>query len=128
MQNQSDKVAEAVPTLLATLRSANIEAGRFTEALRATEESYRGSRANPRFGPFTVDDWLVDGFDGDPRPARFDALSAVTVDALTSTVQALSKRPAIVTIVGDGSTIDLAALERDVGPIVRVKPEQLFTR
>jgi predicted Zn-dependent peptidase len=125
MQNQPDKVAEAVPALLDTLRRAVVEPGRFAEARAAIDEAYRGSRVNPRSAAFVVDDWRDQGYSSDPRPGWHAAVQGLTEDSIAALLADLGGRPAIITIVGDEASIDLDALA-ELGELERIRPERLF--
>ena len=125
MQNQNDKVAEALPALLEIMRRPKIDGPRFAESRRAQVEEWRSTRINVRFSAWAAEDFHQRGHDGDPRPEQFERLQKLTVeDAEAFAAKFIAAHP-IVTVIGDREQIDMAAL-RKVGPVVEVKPKNLY--
>ena len=76
--------------------------------LRATvRENLRSQRVNPHNVPFSVASWRDHGLDTSPSQLGWKGLDAVDAETLLALTSGLGKAPAIVTVVGDTSRIDL---------------------
>lgn len=125
MQNQGDKVAQAVPALLQVLRKREIAAMGFGQSRSALDANYRASRVNPLFVTAAVDAMHRDGFSQDPGPTRWQHLQTIQKGDLEQFAEELTRGPAIIAIIGDREQVDLDALA-SIGPVTVVQPEQLF--
>ena len=126
MQNQSDKVAEAVPQMLDVLRTEGLEPERFGEARQGVLERYRGARVSPRSVPYVVHDWHHAAYTQDPRPARMKGAEAASIEVVGKEAATLSQGPVMVIIVGDTNAIDMASL-RKLGTVHEMKADDLFS-
>ena len=128
MQNQPDKVAEAVPALLETVTRKTLEPGMLATARSSMEGLYRSIRIRPRTRLDVVYAWLEDGLEADPRPTDFQRLQSLDVRALEAFMHDLQTHGGapIITIVGDGERIGLGSLADKYGAIRQVTVEQLF--
>ncbi len=126
MQNQGDKVAEALPALLEVLQRAHLEEGRFRESYAQLDEAYRATRVNPRQAAARADTMHDLGFAKDPGPSRWKHLAQLDGPALARFAAELAAGPPIIAIVGDRNAIDLSTL-RGTPETTQVGPEQLFS-
>jgi predicted Zn-dependent peptidase len=124
VQTQPDKVDRAVTAMLAVLLDGPVDAAGFERASASVREALRARRTPPRALAAAVGRWLDRGLAGDPNAltwAQLPTLDAAALQQLRDSVRG----PAIITIVGDTSRMDLAALEA-LGPVQLHEPDALF--
>jgi len=126
LQAQPDKVAQAVPALLAVLGVAKLDPVALVRARGGIRETLRTQRTDPRAIPAYVDAWRDRGLDRDPRSVAWDDLDEVTPESTAALLELLHGRPAIITVVGDTSRIDLDALA-EIGTVQLHEPRDLFS-
>jgi predicted Zn-dependent peptidase len=125
LQAQPDKVAQAVPAMLAVLGVDALGEAALDRAKSAWRETLRTGRTDPRGIPAYVAAWRDRGLDHDPREMSWAGLDAVSVEATAALLEVLHGRPAIITIVGDTSRIDTEALT-ELGAVQLHQPADLF--
>ncbi|RMH44155.1 MAG: insulinase family protein, partial [Deltaproteobacteria bacterium] len=123
---QSDKTIDALTTMLDLLRHLPMQPDRLAKAKQAIDRRYRASRVDPRAVANWVLAWDDLGRDKDPRPFYWETIGKLDQAALESFAAQFSSGPAIISLMGDESRIDMAALGK-IGTIRRVKPEQLVS-
>lgn len=125
LQAQPDKVAQAVPAMLAVLGIDALGSAALDRAKSAWRETLRTGRTDPRGIPAYVGAWRDRGLDHDPREMSWTQLDAVSVEATAALFDVLHGRSAIITIVGDTSRIDTDALAK-IGAVQLHQPADLF--
>jgi hypothetical protein len=126
LQAQPDKVGQAVPAMLAVLGIARLDTQSLARARGGIRETLRTQRTDPRAIPAYVDGWHDRGLDRDPRSLSWAELDDVTVESTAALLEVLHARPAIVTIVGDTTRIDLDALAQ-LGTVQLHEERDLFS-
>ncbi|WP_181234193.1 M16 family metallopeptidase [Enhygromyxa salina] len=124
MGTQADKTVDALTTYLELLRERPIDGNRLGQTLESLEADYRSSRIDPRWIVLWVDSWDREGEKQDPRPWEWEQIQALGVEQVQTFASGVADRPAIISIVGDRSRVDLAALAK-LGTVVEVEPGQL---
>ncbi|MEM9462450.1 MAG: insulinase family protein, partial [Myxococcota bacterium] len=119
---------EQVVDMLAASRSIlqqTVEQEQFDRSRTALEAHYRNRRIEPWNVPRTVSSWYRLGLQGDPLLTKWSALLAASRAELDAMRQSFVERPAIITVRGDLSRIDRAALEH-MGDVRVVTLDEIF--
>jgi predicted Zn-dependent peptidase len=125
MGTQSDKTVEALRTMLELLRKLPVQAARLGTAKQSLEEEYRSARFLPRQVPMLVLAWDDLGEPGDPRPGNWKAIQAAGEAELAGFAQRFRDGELIISVMGDASRIDMAALGQ-IAPVEKVSADKLF--
>src|SRR3989338_201380 len=111
ISSQNDKTVEAIDAFLDLFDNMPSSGDRFQEAKSSMENRYRTSTVGFRQVIGTVRSWERLGLQGAPREARFAQLQSATLeDTLSFQRQHVAGKPKLISIVGDMSRIDAAAL------------------
>ena len=125
---QADKTIEAVLAFMELLENMPINQTRWESAHSSILSSYRTNPIPYRSTAGYVYDVHALGLKGDPRRDRFERMSESSIETLREFYQnSIQTKAKLLSIVGDSSKIDLSELEK-IGPVTRIKAEQLFTR
>jgi predicted Zn-dependent peptidase len=125
---QADKTLEAVNAFMELLEDMPINDTRWKSAHASILSAYRTNPIGYRSTPAFVYDVRALGLDGDPRRKRYEALRAAEIKLLEEFYEKEIKPKAkLLSIVGDSDKIDLEKLS-EIGPVTKVKAEDLFTR
>ena len=125
---QADKTLEAVNAFMELLEDMPINDTRWKSAHASILSTYRTNPIGYRSTPAFVYDVRALGLDGDPRRKRYEALRAAEIKLLEEFYEKEIKPKAkLLSIVGDSDKIDLEKLS-EIGPVTKVKAEDLFTR
>lgn len=126
ISSQNDKTVEAIDAFLDLFDNMPSSGDRFQEAKSSMENRYRTSTVGFRQVIGTVRSWERLGLQGDPREARFAQLQSATLeDMLSFQRQHVAGKPKLISIVGDMSRIDTAALE-EFGTVTELQVDDLF--
>jgi predicted Zn-dependent peptidase len=123
---QADKTAGALSVYLELLRERPIDATRLGHTLESLDAQFRSSRVDPRWVAWWVDGWLRRGEPEDPRPWEWAEIQKLDAEDLTSFAKTYADRPVLVSIVGDRTRVDLAALAK-LGKVVEVDAAELVS-
>jgi predicted Zn-dependent peptidase len=126
MGTQADKTAGALTVYLELLRERPIDASRLGHTLEALDAQYRSSRVDPRWVTNWVDFWARRGELEDPRPWEWTEIQKLGAEDISAFAKSYADRPVIVSIVGDRSRVDLAALAK-LGTVVEVQAADLVS-
>ena len=125
---QADKTLEAVNAFMELLEEMPINDTRWESAHTSLLSTYRTNPIGYRSTPSFVYDVRTLGLEGDPRKKRYEKLRAADVKLLEEFYEKEIKPKAkLLSIVGDSEKIDLSKLS-EIGPLTKVKAEDLFTR
>ena len=125
---QADKTLEAVNAFMELLEKMPINDTRWESAHTSLLSTYRTNPIGYRSIPSFVYDVKALGLEGDPRKKRYDALRSADIRLLEEFYEEEIKPMAkLLSIVGDAEKIDLNKLS-EIGPLTKVKAEDLFTR
>ncbi len=125
---QADKTIEAVLAFMELLENMPINQTRWESAHSSILSSYRTNPIPYRSTAGYVYDVNALGLKGDPRKDRFERMSKSSIETLSEFYKnSIQPKAKLLSIVGDSSKIDLSELEK-IGPVTRIKAEQLFTR
>jgi hypothetical protein len=125
---QADKTLEAVNAFMELLEDMPINDTRWESAHASILSTYRTNPIGYRSTPSFVYDVRTLGLDEDPRRKRYEALRAAEIKLLEEFYEKEIKPKAkLLSIVGDSAKIDLEKLS-EIGPVTKVKAEDLFTR
>ena len=125
---QADKTLEAVNAFMELLEDMPINDTRWESAHASILSTYRTNPIGYRSTPSFVHDVRTLGLDEDPRRKRYEALRAAEIKLLEECYEKEIKPKAkLLSIVGDSEKIDLEKLS-EIGPVTKVKVEDLFTR
>jgi predicted Zn-dependent peptidase len=122
--SRADRTADAVGLLLALLRDLPAQAERFERARRSAIEKLLGARVRFRGYGFTAETWRQRGLVEDPRPTVLAALGGRGMNDLLEFAAPLGRGGMAITIVGNTSQIDRAALAR-LGEVVEHRLDDL---
>ncbi len=123
---QTDKTVDALSAFLDLIDNMPSSSERFDESVNSLINRYRTSKLNFREVIGAVRSWERQGFEGDPRRARFLELQQASLQDLEAFQQEHVKdRAKLISIVGDLSIIDTAELEQ-FGEVQQVQVEDLF--
>ena len=125
---QADKTLEAVNAFMGLLEDMPINETRWESAHASILSTYRTNPIGYRSTPSFVYDVRTLGLDEDPRRKRYEALRSAEIKLLEEFYEKEIKPKAkLLSIVGDSAKIDLEKLS-EIGPVTKVKAEDLFTR
>ncbi len=125
---QADKTLEAVGAFMDLLEKMPVNQTRWESAHSSILSTYRTSPIPYRGTAGYVYDVNALGLKKDPRKNRYDQTSKANIKTLSEFYQkSIQSKPKLLSIVGDSSKIDITELEK-IGPVIRVKTEQLFNR
>lgn len=125
---QADKTIEAVNAFMGLLEDMPINENRWDSAHASILSTYRTNPIGYRATPSFVYDVGTLGLDMDPRKKRYEALRSAQIKLLTDFYnEEIKPKAKLLSIVGDSAKIDLEKLA-EIGPITKVKAEELFTR
>ncbi len=123
---QADKTPEAVEAFVDLLDNLPVSPDRFVAAQRAQINHYRTARLGFRQVLDAVLTWERQGVPVDPRGWRFEQIQQSTMDRVLEFHQErLAGRPKLISVVGDKSKIDMAALARS-GRLVELSLADIF--
>jgi predicted Zn-dependent peptidase len=123
---QADKSVEALDGLVGLFDDLPLTPERFGKSKQALVTSYRTSKIGFRGVAGSVDAWARLGLEGDPRPARFEAIQRADLETLAGFYSDHVKgRPKYLTVVGDRKKIDLEQLST-LGEVIQVQEDDLF--
>ena len=123
---QADKTTGALSVYLELLRDRPIDATRLADALESLDAQYRGSRVNPRWVTTWLDVWQYRGEEEDPRPWEWAEIQKLELEDIDAFAKSYADRPVLVSIVGDRTRVDMAALAK-IGTVVEVEPKDLVS-
>ena len=123
---QNDKAADAIATFLELTRTRPLDDRRVGDARIALDQEYRASRIDPRWAQYWVESWDESGEGTDPRPWYWQQIGAMKPEELKAFAGTIAAAPVILSIVGDRSRVDMAALKK-LGTVVEVAPAALFS-
>jgi predicted Zn-dependent peptidase len=121
---QADKTAGALTIYLELLRERPIDTSRLGHTLESLDAQYRSSRVDPRIVMWWVDHWEQRGELQDPRPWEWAEIQKLSAEDISAFAKNYADRPVIVSIVGDRTRVDLAALAK-LGAVVEVQAAEL---
>jgi len=125
---QADKTIDAVNAFMGLLEDMPINENRWESAHASILSTYRTNPIGYRATPSFVYDVRTLGLDMDPRKKRYEALRSAQIKLLTDFYnEEIKPKAKLLSIVGDSAKIDLEKLS-EIGPITKVKAEDLFTR
>jgi len=125
---QADKTIDAVNAFMGLLEDMPINENRWESAHASILSTYRTNPIGYRSTPSFVYDVRTLGLDMDPRKNRYEALRSAQIKLLTDFYnEEIKPKAKLLSIVGDSGKIDLEKLA-EIGPITKVKAEDLFTR
>ena len=125
---QADKTIEAVNAFIELLDGMPINQTRWDSAHAAILSAYRTNPISSRSIPGFVYDFNALALKEDPRSNRYDSLQKADIDSLRGFYEKeIQPKSILLSIVGDSKKIDLNELKK-IGPLIEVKPEQLFSR
>lgn len=123
---QTDKTVEAVAAFIDLLDNMPVSAERFEENRESQLNRYRTSKISFREVIGAVRGWELLGLQEDPRRESYAKLQTLTMqDLVNFQEQHLQARPKLISIVGDTSIIDTAALEQ-FGTVQQIQVEDIF--
>jgi predicted Zn-dependent peptidase len=123
---QNDKAVEAMTAFLELFDNMPRSEERFEDALSALINRYRTSTIGFRSIPGSVRTWEQLGLAGDPREQRFATLQNMTLDDLMQFQQHhIAGRAKLISIVGDTSRMDMAALA-ELGAVRQLSVADVF--
>lgn len=123
---QTDKTVDALAAFIDLIDNMPQSSERFDEAVNAQINRYRTSKLNFREVIGAVRAWERQGFESDPRRARFQELQQSDLDDLIEfQEQHVKDRAKLISIVGDLSIIDVAELEQ-FGEVQEMQVDDLF--
>lgn len=125
---QADKTIDAVNAFMGLLEDMPINENRWESAHASILSTYRTNPIGYRSTPSFVYDVRTLGLEMDPRKKRYEALRSAQIKLLTDFYnEEIKPKAKLLSIVGDSGKIDLEKLS-EIGPITKVKAEDLFTR
>ena len=125
---QADKTIDAVNAFMGLLEDMPINENRWESAHASILSTYRTNPIGYRATPSFVYDVRTLGLEMDPRKKRYEALRSAQIKLLTDFYnEEIKPKAKLLSIVGDSAKIDLEKLS-EIGPITKVKAEDLFTR
>ena len=125
---QADKTIDAVRAFMELLENMPINQARWESAQSSILSTYRTSPIPYRGTAGFVYDVNALGLQGDPRKDRFEQMNNSTMETLSEFYQnSIKPKAKLLSIVGDSTKINLSELEK-IGPVTKIKTEQLFTR
>ena len=123
---QADKTPEAVGAFLELIDDIPASKERFAAARKALVEQYRTRRLGFREVLGAVRRWELQEVPVDPRLQRFERIRSSSLERLLDYhAEQIGGRPKMISVVGDGSKIDLDRLGR-YGKVVAVGTEDIF--
>jgi predicted Zn-dependent peptidase len=123
---QADKTPEAVAAFVELLDRMPESPDRFAAARESALNQYRTNRFTFRDILGTVRTWERQGLTPDPRAARYAQVEQADMDRMLSFYRDhVQGRPRLISIVGDKSRIDMAALARQ-GKVIELGIADLF--
>ncbi len=123
---QTDKTADALAAFIDLIDNMPSSSERFEESVNSQVNRYRTSKLNFREVIGAVRSWERQGFESDPRRARFQQLQEATLEDMEEFQQThIKDRAKLISIVGDLSIIDTEELEQ-FGSVQEVQVEDLF--
>jgi len=123
---QNDKAADAIATYLELTRTRPLDDRRVGDARIALDQEYRASRIDPRWAQYWIESWDEAGEASDPRPWYWQTIGAMKPEELKTFAGTIAAAPVILSVVGDRSRVDMAALKK-LGTVVEVAPGTLFS-
>ncbi|MBL4819898.1 MAG: insulinase family protein [Gammaproteobacteria bacterium] len=124
--SQTDKTVDALEAFIDLIDNMPASTERFDNSVNSLLNRYRTSKIGFREVIGAVRSWERKGLQGDPRRARYAALQIITMDDLLNFQrQHVKDRPKLISIVGDTSIIDTAALEQ-FGHVREVQIDEIF--
>ncbi|MCA9694994.1 MAG: insulinase family protein, partial [Myxococcales bacterium] len=123
---QADKVVEALALLLDLIRGRGLLPARVDAARESLLAELRTTRVAPRAIARRVYEWRERGELEDPRPAMLAEIPKISADALAAFVEEHARTPASISLLGDRSRLDLAALARRYD-VIEVARADLFS-
>jgi predicted Zn-dependent peptidase len=123
---QADKTTGALSVYLELLRERPIDATRLGHTLESIDAQYRSSRVDPRWVTWWVDGWQRLGELEDPRPWEWAEIQKLGAEDITAFAKSYAERSVLVSIVGDRTRVDLAALAK-LGTVVEVEAADLVS-
>lgn len=123
---QTDKTVDALAAFIDLIDNMPSSSERFEESVNSQVNRYRTSKLNFREVIGAVRSWERQGFESDPRRARFQQLQEATLEEMEEFQQThIKDRAKLISIVGDLSIIDTEELEQ-FGSVQEVQVEDLF--
>jgi len=125
--SQADKTVEATRAFIDLLDNLPASNERFAISREALINRYRTGKIGFRSLIGAVRGWEDLALTGDPRAARYESIKASQLANVLAFHGAVIKdRPKLISIVGDETKIDMAALEA-IAPVRKVPLEDIFS-
>jgi predicted Zn-dependent peptidase len=126
--SQADKTVDAVKAFIDLLDNLPESDERFAISRAALISRYRTAKIGFRGVVGAVRAWEDLALAGDPRAARYKAIQASDLsNVLAFHEGVIQNRPKLISVVGDESKIDMAALE-EIATIRKVSLEEIFSK
>ena len=123
---QADKTVDALSAYLDLWDDMPNSADRFNTTKVSLDNQYRVSKIGFRSILNSVKAWERLGLKGDPREARYEAISSGSLDSLFEFYEREIKgKPKMISILGPSSAIDQAAL-KEFGELKELEVEEIF--
>ncbi len=122
--SRADRTVDTVALLLGLLRELPAQAQRFDRSRSSAIEKLLGARVRFRGYAFTAETWRLRGIHEDPRPKLLAALRERQLSDLLEFARPVGQAGMAVTIVGDTTQVDRAALAK-LGEVVEHRLDDL---
>ncbi len=128
IQTQNDKVPDAVAAFVELLDTLPASEDRFAAAKEAVINQYRTGKIGFREVIGAVQAWKRHNLEGDPRPARYAAIQADSLETVLGFhKQHLAGRPKLISIVGAKAKMNADTLKK-LGTIREVSVDDIFVK